>query len=131
MEKQQRRSRQGEEEDLLLASGDEFVLLPGEGQQQRGYREADYDTDAGVAATRPRAVGAVVNMEKDTGRGQGLAAGRGRAGDSSDGGVEGGPMDGADAVSTRESLLGFEGSPTCFSVLIYLFSQGWLEIGQS
>ncbi len=116
MEKQQqqqqqrfrhREGRQGEEEDRLPAAGDDFVLLPGEGQW--GYRDADYDTDAGVAATRPRAVGAVVDMERDTGRGQGMAAGRGRAGDSSHGGVEGEPLVGADAAKTREILAGHEG----------------------
>jgi len=84
--------REGEE-DAPPAADDDFVLLPGEGLQQRlGYRDADYDTDAGVAATRPRAVRAAIDMERDTGRSPGLVAGRSRAGDSSDGGGEGEPQ---------------------------------------
>eukprot|EP00903_Cladosiphon_okamuranus_P012081 g11341.t1 len=49
-----------------LHDDNDFLLPP---SPNLAYRDADYDTDAGVAVARPRASGAVVDMQRGTGRG--------------------------------------------------------------
>lgn len=82
IDKQQ--AQQQEEERLH----DNDILLPP--SPKLAYRDADYETDGGVAATRPRAVRAAVDMQRSTGRGLTLAEagaeGGRRYGDFSDGG---------------------------------------------
>lgn len=73
-----------------LHDGNDFLLPP---SPNLAYRDADYDTEAGVAATRPRASGAVVDMQRGTGRGLillgGDGGGRGEGGRRSGGSSHG------------------------------------------
>lgn len=69
--------QQGKQE-LLQEDGNHYddSLFPP--PLELAYRDADYDTDPGIAMTRPRAVGGTADMRRGTGRGGSADGGGGR-----------------------------------------------------